>query len=232
MKNYVQPGNAIRLIAPTGGVIAGRPYAIGGIVGIASETEIAGGSFELARDGVYSVDKDASEFAAGDAVYALSGAATSDAGGKFLGYAISAAETGDETVDVLLVTGKAGGGVPAQHAIRMSQVGTAAPTATEIINTVPSIGNPVYSRGTTGRYLITYSGLAAAGILAENVVVPATISYGESGFIYKITFSASVSGDDIAITVRTYKAADSTPTTFSPADDVLIALPITVEIAD
>jgi len=141
MKNYVQPGNAIRLIAPAGGVVSGRPYAIGGITGIATETEIEGGSFELAREGVYAVEKDASEFAPGDAVYALNRAATSDTAGEFLGYATTTAGTGDETVSVLLVTKAAGGSASVaaytEFKAAWSQSGTAAPVLGEILtNTI------------------------------------------------------------------------------------------------
>jgi predicted RecA/RadA family phage recombinase len=36
MKNYVQPGNTVTLIAPTGGVKSGEPILVGSIFGIAA----------------------------------------------------------------------------------------------------------------------------------------------------------------------------------------------------
>jgi len=192
MKNYVQPGNAIRLIAPAGGVVSGRPYAIGGITGIATETEIEGGSFELAREGVYAVEKDASEFAPGDAVYALNRAATSDAGGKFLGYAISAAETGDETVDVLLVTGKAGGAAYTEISFTWYQTGTAAPVIASQ-NSSPAVSiTPGYEE--PGLFYFTFPADTFTGSAKTEILSTEFCLTGATRFIY-----AYITGDQVYV---------------------------------
>lgn len=70
MKNYVQHGDTLTLTAPTGGVVAGSPYLIGAIFGIASETVAEGLPFDLRRFGVVNLPKKSGEaWAEGDALY-------------------------------------------------------------------------------------------------------------------------------------------------------------------
>ena len=42
MKNFVQPGDSLPMIAPAGGVVSGRVYAFGNIVGVAAVTGRSG----------------------------------------------------------------------------------------------------------------------------------------------------------------------------------------------
>lgn len=61
MKNYVQHGDTIPLTAPNGGVVAGSPYLIGAIFGVAMISANAGDSFELRRRGVCTFPKTTAE---------------------------------------------------------------------------------------------------------------------------------------------------------------------------
>ena len=57
MKNFLQPGNSLDLIAPTGGVVSGEPVLIGSILAVPvatkAQTEVFAGQvegvFELAK---------------------------------------------------------------------------------------------------------------------------------------------------------------------------------------
>lgn len=57
MKNFVQPGNAIYLVAPSGGVVSGRAYVIGAFAGVAAISADAGDQFPLNVVGVYALPK-------------------------------------------------------------------------------------------------------------------------------------------------------------------------------
>ena len=119
MKNFVQPGDSLPMIAPAGGVVAGRAYAFGNIVGVAAVTVAAGETFSLATEGVYDFDKrthaNAEAVAVGDVLYldanggaagipALSAVA---AGNTKCAVAIEAAVTAATTVRARLVFGAA-----------------------------------------------------------------------------------------------------------------------------
>lgn len=71
MKNLVQHGHSLPLIAPEGGVTSGLPVAIGSLFGVAAFTAAAGALFELVRGGVFSdLPKTSSEiWAVGDTIY-------------------------------------------------------------------------------------------------------------------------------------------------------------------
>jgi predicted RecA/RadA family phage recombinase len=55
MKNYVQDGNVLTEIAPSGGVISGTAYKIGSVVAVSLETALEGAAFESVRCGVFSL---------------------------------------------------------------------------------------------------------------------------------------------------------------------------------
>lgn len=102
MKNYIQKGCTIE-------VVAGDAVASGSIVTVGATAGVSAGNYETGDivvvnlDGVYAVAKDASVFAQGAKVYIAAGVATSTVSTNvFLGYAHSAALTGDATVNVLL----------------------------------------------------------------------------------------------------------------------------------
>jgi predicted RecA/RadA family phage recombinase len=53
MKNFITPGGALDLVAPSGGVVAGRGVKIGGIFGVAATTAAEGETFSCAVRGVF-----------------------------------------------------------------------------------------------------------------------------------------------------------------------------------
>lgn len=99
MKNYVQHGDTLTLTAPTGGVVAGSPYLIGAIFGVATETIPEGLPFDLRRFGVIKLPKKSGEaWAEGDALYwdNVAFALTKTAGAlKKVAIATAVAVTGD-----------------------------------------------------------------------------------------------------------------------------------------
>jgi predicted RecA/RadA family phage recombinase len=54
---YVQPGNTVTLVAPTGGVVAGTAYLIGSLLVIAQNTAAEAAEFEGMVTGVHEVNK-------------------------------------------------------------------------------------------------------------------------------------------------------------------------------
>jgi predicted RecA/RadA family phage recombinase len=94
MKNYVQPGNVLTMIAPSGGIVGGNFYKIGSIFGVAAFSAAQGEAFELKCGEVYDLPKTAAEaWAPGDIIYATSGnvMTTIAAGNTKVGVAILAA---------------------------------------------------------------------------------------------------------------------------------------------
>lgn len=57
MKNYLQPGNSLDLIAPAGGVVSGVGFIIGQIFAIAVATKAAGEVVAGMVEGVYEMPK-------------------------------------------------------------------------------------------------------------------------------------------------------------------------------
>jgi predicted RecA/RadA family phage recombinase len=58
MKNFIQPGNIITLVAPTGGAVSGEPVIVGAFFGIAAYTAAAGQPVETQLTGVFELPKD------------------------------------------------------------------------------------------------------------------------------------------------------------------------------
>lgn len=54
MKNYKQPGDVLTLTAPSGGVVSGTPYLIGGQLVVATHSADEGEDFAGKRSGVFS----------------------------------------------------------------------------------------------------------------------------------------------------------------------------------
>jgi predicted RecA/RadA family phage recombinase len=69
MKNYVQPGETLTLIAPTGGVKSGDGFLVGAIFAVAAYDAAAGTDVEGSTIGVFDLPKDASVIAQGQSVY-------------------------------------------------------------------------------------------------------------------------------------------------------------------
>lgn len=57
MKNFVQEGKFITVVAPSGGVVAGTPVVIANLFGIPAVTALEGVSFALATTGVFTLTK-------------------------------------------------------------------------------------------------------------------------------------------------------------------------------
>jgi predicted RecA/RadA family phage recombinase len=60
MKNYIQEGRMITVVAPAGGVTSGDGVVIGALFGIASKTAAAGETVTIATEGVFDLPKLAS----------------------------------------------------------------------------------------------------------------------------------------------------------------------------
>lgn len=74
MKNYIQPGNVLTMIAPSGGVVGGGFYVIGSIFGVAAYSAAQGEKFELKTGEVFDLPKTSAEaWTPGAPVYATAG---------------------------------------------------------------------------------------------------------------------------------------------------------------
>lgn len=105
--NFIQPGCTKTFTAPTGGVVSGTPYLIGGFFTIATSTVAATLPFEGALDGIWTLPKTTNEGALVDGQAAFWDAAnakvTIDPGvGLPIGAVAAAALTGDTTCAVRL----------------------------------------------------------------------------------------------------------------------------------
>ncbi|MGU3668001.1 DUF2190 family protein [Methylobacterium sp. A49B] len=70
MKNFLQNGDALNVVAPAGGVLSGQPLVVGKIFGVAGSTRLVGETFALWRKGVFSLPKtNAQAWAQGDSLY-------------------------------------------------------------------------------------------------------------------------------------------------------------------
>ncbi|HUU24084.1 MAG TPA: DUF2190 family protein [Methyloceanibacter sp.] len=69
MKNFVQPGDTITVIAPAGGLLSGDGAMIGDIFGVASYDAIATAEVELVTEGVFTLPKSAGVIAEGAQVW-------------------------------------------------------------------------------------------------------------------------------------------------------------------
>ncbi|MCO5730087.1 DUF2190 family protein [Rhizobium sp. SSA_523] len=73
MRNFIQPGKVLTMVAPTGGAVSGKFYKIGAIFGVAAISAAEGEQFELATGEVYELPKTSAEaWTAGDVIYATS----------------------------------------------------------------------------------------------------------------------------------------------------------------
>lgn len=104
MKNFVQCGDMVTVVSPTGGVISGHPVLIGSLFGVAATTAPEGSDVEIATEGVFELPK-STAFDQGDKVYfdpttkAIGAAAT---GRPWIGVAVEAVTSGPGNVRVRL----------------------------------------------------------------------------------------------------------------------------------
>ena len=106
MKNFVQPGDILSLTAPAGGVVSGKAYLTGALLVVAVHSADAGGPFEGAVNGVFTLPKaTGSAWTEGAKLYwndtskYVTVTATDN---TFIGYAAAAAAAADTTGNVLL----------------------------------------------------------------------------------------------------------------------------------
>lgn len=94
MKNFVQPGDSLAVVAPSGGLVSGQAVLIGNLFGVAVYAAAAGASAQIVTEGVFTLPKAASiAFAQGDRAYwdAAAGNVTSTASGnKWIGVVTTA----------------------------------------------------------------------------------------------------------------------------------------------
>lgn len=57
MKNYIQEGNIVTIIAPVGGVVSGQGLLIGNLFGVITKDAAEGESVEMAVEGVFNLPK-------------------------------------------------------------------------------------------------------------------------------------------------------------------------------
>tara|TARA_R110002124_G_scaffold173690_4_gene341334 strand:- start:24953 stop:25414 length:462 start_codon:yes stop_codon:yes gene_type:complete len=110
MKNFIQPGETLDLLAPSGGVTSGLGYLIGALFVVAAVTAAEGETFAGARTGVFDLDAtthaSTQAFAAGDPVYwndTTKKVTATATGNQIIGFAVEAKESTAATAKVLLV---------------------------------------------------------------------------------------------------------------------------------
>jgi predicted RecA/RadA family phage recombinase len=101
MRNYRQPGDILKLTAPTGGVTSGTPVKIGQLVVIPTGDAGAGELFEGMAVGVHSVPKvSGTAWTEGELLYWAAGSSafsTVASGNTLSGAAVAAAAAADTT---------------------------------------------------------------------------------------------------------------------------------------
>lgn len=109
MKNFIQNGDSIQVIAPVGGIVGGDPYKVGGIVGVAVHSADEGAACTIRVSGVYEIKKTAAlALSAGDKLYwdnAAKEVNKTSAGNTVIGYAWADAAGADAVGIVKLFHG-------------------------------------------------------------------------------------------------------------------------------
>ncbi len=109
-RNFIQEGDTLTLVAPSGGVVAGAGYVIGSLFVVALTSAAAGGAFSGMTEGVFSMPKAAAgsgkAFTAGEAIFWDDGSNKrwdkTGAGLFQIGVAVEAAASADTTVKVAI----------------------------------------------------------------------------------------------------------------------------------
>ena len=106
MKNFIQPGDRLDLIAPAGGVTSGAGYLIGALFVVAQHTALDGAPFVGVTVGVFGLPKKANDVVTQlAAVYwdaAAKNVTITAAGNTKIGVATKAADAAAATVAVRL----------------------------------------------------------------------------------------------------------------------------------
>jgi predicted RecA/RadA family phage recombinase len=107
MKNFVQNSDTLTLVAPTGGVVAGKAYVIGGLFVIAGVTADEDAKFVASRCGVFTLAKASGvAFAQGAGLYwdvADQNFNATASGNYLVAVAAEAAGSSDATVKACLL---------------------------------------------------------------------------------------------------------------------------------
>ncbi len=104
MRNFVQPGDTVTVIAPAA-VNSGDGMLVGALFGVAVATAAISTNVEMVTEGVVDLPKAAVAITQGAKVYwitATSNVTTASAGNTLIGCAIVAAAVGDATARVRL----------------------------------------------------------------------------------------------------------------------------------
>ena len=104
MKNYVQPGNTVTVVAPVA-VTSGDGLLVGALFGVAIATADINANVEIVTEGVVDLPKAAVAAAQGAKVYWDNSAktvTTTATGNTLVGCALVAAAVGDATIRVRL----------------------------------------------------------------------------------------------------------------------------------
>ena len=106
MKNYIQDGNVITVVSPSGGVSSGDFLIVGGLPGFAAHDAAEGAELELVTKGVFEIAKAGSlVITAGDKLYWVSANShvnKTASGNTLIGSAAAAAESAATTVAIRL----------------------------------------------------------------------------------------------------------------------------------
>lgn len=107
MKNFVQPGKYMTVVAPVGGVESGLPYLVGGLVGVATGSKAEGEEYEMCLEGVVELAKAGATVIAQGAKVGWDATAklvvAAGAGDFDIGHAFVAAGNGPTKVQVKLL---------------------------------------------------------------------------------------------------------------------------------
>lgn len=99
--NYIQPGDAITIAAPSGGVTSGVGVLVGTLFGIAATTAAEGESVAIVTEGVFSHAKTSAQaWTVGVAIYwdnTNKVMTTASSGNTLVGKAVAAAENPSST---------------------------------------------------------------------------------------------------------------------------------------
>ena len=69
MNNFIQPGKVMTFTAPSGGVVSGTAYLIGGLLVVAAVTAAAGATFTGSAVGVFTLPKASGAWTEGAVLY-------------------------------------------------------------------------------------------------------------------------------------------------------------------
>lgn len=106
---YVQPGDIIKLTAPSGGVTAGTPVKIGRFFGVPAQSALVGEKFSLGIEGVYTIPKVSTEiWVEGTVAYYNTGSAlatSTSTTAMLIGLCVEPAASGSTTAKIKLTPG-------------------------------------------------------------------------------------------------------------------------------